>query len=172
MTRDTPIVVEVLDAGQPPEREASRRGWVVGLLALALVAAGLVVLRPPAQAVDPVGVRLVGHTGSALTGQSFVRFYFALTAVGGDAEVEDVELLLGGGRAEGVTKNVLAEGERTTVLVDVVPDCPRAVRELPVGTLQVTYRDDAGEQVASLPLPVEGSLPRLVQKRCAELDRL
>jgi hypothetical protein len=165
---------DLLDAAAPAERPRSAwSGWwpIAAAVAAALVLWGLTAA-PSDDSEDDVALALVGHTGSALDGQRFLRFYFSLSASGGDAEIEQVEMLLGGTREDGVAPRVIGEGSATKVLVDVVPDCPRAAVELPVGTLEVTYDGGSGTQVATLPLPISGSLPRLVIGRCAELDRL
>jgi hypothetical protein len=160
---------DVLDCSDPSP--PARRGWVVGVLALLALLAPLLLLRPDPGPQDPVAVELVGHNGSALDGQQFLRITFALVAEGGDAELESVAMVLGGARRDAVALEELDEGKRTRVFVDVVPQCPQALQDLPAGTLEVTYRADGVERAASLPLPVEGSLPRLVQRRCSALDR-
>ena len=161
---------EVLDGSTPPS--PGLRGWTVGLLAVLALLAPLVLLRPePGPQQDPVDVQLVGHNGSALDGQQFLRITFALVAEGGDAELSSVAMVLGGARRDGVALGDLDEGRRTRVFVDIVPRCPEALQDLPAGTLEVAYLTDGVERYVSLPLPVEGSLPRLVQRRCSALDR-
>jgi hypothetical protein len=165
---------DLLDAATPAARpRAAWSGWwaIAGAAAAVLLLWGLTA-GPSDDRQDDVALSLVGHTGSALDGQRFVRFYFSLSASGGDAEIEQVQMLLGGTRENGVAPRVIGEGSAKKVLFDVVPDCPRAAVELPVGTLEVTYDGGSGSQVATLPLPIRGSLPRLVLGRCAELDRL
>lgn len=158
---------EVLDSTAParPAR-AGLAGWAAGGTALALVLAGTVALRPPGPA-EGVALRLVEHSGSALDGQTFVRLYFSVAASGGDAEVSAVQVVLGDRRQDVVGPARIGDGGEALVLVDLVPQCPDAVRALAAGTLDVTYRADGGERVARLPLPVEGSLPRLMARRCA-----
>jgi hypothetical protein len=163
---------DVLDASDRTARlEATRSGWLAGGVALVVLVAGLVGLRP-ADDGQPVHVRLVEHKGSALHGQSFLRLYFSLTATGGDAELQEVSMSLGSVRQDGVAPRLVDEGGEALVLVDVVPSCPDAVQGLPVGTLDVLFRAGGSDQSVSLPLPLDGSLPRLVQRRCAAGDRV
>lgn len=156
---------ELLDSAAPSVRRGSAAGWVAGGTAVALLLAGLAVLRPPAE--SGVALRLVGHSGSALDGQRFVRLYFAVAAEGGDADVQQIEMVLGDQRQRAAPPGLVRQGSPAFVLVDVVPRCPQAVRALAAGTLDLTYRAAGRERVARLPLPVEGSLPRLVARRCA-----
>jgi len=157
---------EVLDSVAPPRPARSGlAGWLAGGTAVALVVAGTVALRPPGA--TGVALRLVGHSGSALDGQTFVRVYFSVAASGGDAEVSAVQVVLGDRRQDVVAPGRIGDGRVALVLVDLVPQCPDAVRALPTGTLDVTYRAGGDERVARLPLPAEGSLPRLVARRCA-----
>lgn len=160
---------ELLDAGdsRPP---GGRAGWLVGGLAVVVVAAGLVAARPSSPGTDVV-LALADHRGSVLSGQRYVRLWFSLTASGGTPELEEVAVVLGGVREQGALPALPGRGGELRVLVDVVPPCPDALRELPAGRLEVRFRDDAGQHSASLPLPVEGSLPRLVQRQCDELAR-
>jgi hypothetical protein len=166
--------VEVLDAAEraPASRDRRRRWPLAAALAAVVVAALLVWPGDAPESGEDVAVALVGHTGSALTGQSFVRFHFSLSARGGDAEIQQVQLVLGGGRSDGSGPAVIRDGDEVKVLVDTVPDCPRALTELPAGALEVTYRGTGGSHLTRLPLPIEGSLPRLVQRRCSATDRL
>ena len=163
--------MEVLDSSSDDAVPAPRRvrGWVAGGVAVALVVAGAASLRPPGPA-EGVDLALVEHSGSALTGQQFLRVFFSVSASGGAADVERVEMVLAGTRQDVVPPGRIGDGGSAVVLVDVVPSCPDAVRELPAGTLEVTYRVDGDERVARLPLPVTGSLPRLVSRRCAALS--
>ena len=158
---------EVLDSTAPARPARSGvAGWAAGGTALALVLAGTVALRPPGP--EGVALRLVEHSGSALDGQTFVRVYFSVAASGGDAEVSAVQMVLGDRRQDVVAPARIGDGGEALVLVDVVPHCPDALRALPAGTLDVTFSAEGDEQVAHLPLPVEGSLPRLMARRCAD----
>lgn len=156
---------ELLDSTAPPAPRGGATGWVVGVIAVALLLAGVVALRPTGE--SGVALRLVAYSGSALDGQRFVRLYFSVAAYGGDADVQRVELVLGDQRQRAVPPGRIGDGGEAFLLVDVVPRCPQGVRALPAGTLELTYRAEGGERVARLPLPVEGSLPRLVARRCA-----
>lgn len=150
---------------------AGRAGRVLGGIAVAVLVAGLVVGRPDPPD-DALQIRLVEHSGSVLAGQQYVRLWFSLDPSGGDAELEEVAVVLGGERATATVPPLRSRGGELRVLVDVVPPCPGALQALPAGRLEVVYRNGGDARTASLPLPVEGSLPRLVQRRCADEDRV
>jgi hypothetical protein len=159
-------VLDAEDPDAPGAAPASRSGWVVGLLALLLVVVGAVWLVPRGEQDRSAELRLLGHTGHALEGQSFLRLYFLVGAGDTDVVVEDVEVVLGGTRSAGTPTPVDTRG-RQGLLVDLVPDCRTAVRDLPLGTLEVDYRAGGSPATAEIALPVEGSLPRLLARRCS-----
>ncbi|HWG92789.1 MAG TPA: hypothetical protein VNU66_01005 [Mycobacteriales bacterium] len=157
--------LDVLDGDAPAAVGTRRAGWVVGLVALALVVAAGLSLRPDGRPSEDL--RLLGHTGHALQGQSSVRLYFLVRAGDEDVAVDDVEVVLGDDRQRGSAGSVDTRGRRA-LLVDLVPDCRTAVRDLPLGTLRVAYTAGGEPAVEEFALPVEGSLPRLLERRCRD----
>jgi hypothetical protein len=159
------LPADVLDGDAPVAVGTRRAGWAVGLLALGLVLLAVASLRPgdgPSE-----DLRLLGHTGHALEGQSSVRLSFLVGAGDEDVVVQDVEVVLGDDRQRGGAGSVDTRGRRA-LLVDLVPDCRTALRDLPLGTLRVTYTAGGEPAVEELALPVEGSLPRLLERRCRD----
>jgi hypothetical protein len=155
---------DVLDADAPAAERTRRAGWAAGLVALALVVTGALVLRPDGPPSEDL--RLLGHTGHALQGQSFVRLYFLVGAGDAEVQVQEVEVVLGDDRQRGTPGSVDTRGRRA-LLVDLVPDCRTALRDLPLGTLRVAYTAGGAPAVRELALPLEGSLPRLLERRCS-----
>ncbi len=136
---------------------------VGGALLLALVA-GATALRstlPP----PPLDVRLAGVSGTALRGESFIRLHLTLEQSGA-RDLDDAVLTIAGTTQRGQHATAFDDG-RTTVQVDITPQCAGPQPDLATGVLDLRLHDASGDaREVTLGVPADGQLERLLRYRC------
>lgn len=151
----TPDVLGEDRPGRP--RALALAGGAVLLVGLAALALRPGPDRPPAQ------LRLTGIDGSALLGDSFVRFHVELRGSGID-RIQAVQLTSGASTSLG---QVDRQGDgRTSVQLDLVPDCTGTLG-LVAPQLEVKARAAGRDRLLLLDVPTDGAVGRLVRYRCA-----
>jgi hypothetical protein len=154
-------VADVLVDDAP--RRLRRLGAAGGGLLLALVAGGAALrstLPPP-----PLEVRLVGLSGTALQGESFVRFHVTLEETGA-RDLQDALLTVGGTTQRGQHPTAFDSG-RLTVQVDVTPSCAAVRDGVSAGVLDLRLHDASGDaRRVQVEVPADAQLERLLRYRC------
>ncbi len=144
-------------------RRLRRLGAVGSGLLLALVAGGAALrstLPPP-----PLELRLAGVSGTALSGESFVRLHVTLEESGA-RDLEEAVLTVAGTTQRGQHPSAFADG-RMTVQVDVVPPCGSLSQQVQPGVLELRLHDTAGDvRRVSVDVPADAQLERLLRYRC------
>lgn len=110
-------------------------------------------------------VRVVGVSGTALRDESFVRLHVTVEQSGA-RDLEDAVLTVAGMRQRGSHPSTFDDG-RTTVQVDLTPDCGAPQQDLGAGVLELRLHDTQGDaRQVRLEVPADAALGRLLRYRC------